>query len=1683
MSNITDWYRRRFISQNLNKLSDTEFLDSEGDYHGQQHEKWCYDFDGVDGHIEVTPFVLSGAFEIEFDALMSNPVSKHLVANSGSNRIYTGESLLSIRYSSINTRELSHNFDRNNFHKYLIERDALGNTFLYVDGVLVDSDLSEDLGDLTIRLIGGKDFTTSLGFLEGQLAEFKVTDKSAGEDLKLWFKCEEQQGTTAFDSSGNGNHGTIIGGVTHIPVREPSLLNYTNEVGYTKGMYITTNDDVVATNVSQSVDKIEFYVQTLSSTQQILISYNDTENPTFGNIIMKSNGTISARLVDGVSFHTASSVNDGEFHQVIVDYVNNTISIDGFISLGVEELSIATYNDTILIGGGEDVNGEIFSSDNAIVAHVAFTNGVTDLEYELSDIGIENRTIAIFNDYSNGELIDDKGDETRTQFEGRYYKFDGIDDNIQLSSAIDFSTNDFSFGAWVLKAGTNTIGWFGHNGGNRVVIYSNGTIRIRLLGVSYISSYTVSDLVWTHISVNVDRDGNADLYINGFFEEAIDISAADGESFSIDCIGHDNGVSFWESGLYGQFFHKSLLSDSEIQSIYKGDASIPDYFYKMDEGDGTISYDSSGNGNHGTLTNITSSFHATGLEVSYSWLNQVGYSDSVGDIKIPRDESDITKDVLGNDLQYTGRVKYNQKVVESPCGGFDGVGDYVDSSIVLGSINSYSLSCKFYIESTGSTQTIFDSRDDANDGVRVFVTNTGLLQLKHNSATLNTIKTLNYSELYTLSVEWDGTNHTVLIDNEEFTFSENGAVSVMETFKVGARSFGSPDSYFKGKLFDFNLEVNGTAIVYYPFTEKAGIKIYDTSGNGNHGTLVTSDEDAFWSQAQDVYHYALKNGFSIGNNLIAYSNDFTQWDKNAAIDVPIVTDLGDGSYRLSNITASHSGYAIRENSPFLNGVDVEGKTFFGAIELKGEGANIGKKIRVELQREGGTFWDSDEEFILTDEFQRLIISGTVNVSTTGIRMHIQWASDNQADSVVIRNAQINESIRILDFQDTNSDTGNIGVIIPSDLSNPSLDVLGNVLSNPPNNWNYPPSKLKAIQTPALMRKFVHGGTFDGSTHYLTANTAINAVNNYDITISLKNITVANCNIIDARDSGNDGLVLWYVNSLTVFRFLHNSTAIDIQVGGIEDGEYRFVWDGTTITVYRDNTIVATTTDSSVISTATNFAIGARNFLPPVNQVVGRISGIKIITDGNIVFNEPLNGTLNQATLTGDSSTFWIEEYNNLLFESDGTPKLWNPETIQSNYLGLNAITSEYTDNSVYDITLAPLTGDLEYDEVVEDLSGNDIIIPRDEGDVTKDITGNDLQFVGKVASDMKFVNSNCLEFDGIGSEITFDNIANDTRIVSYQGTANLVLDTANNKITCSAGTVLNLKLSDGSHYPCAEGLEFVVYDVSGSENHATHNGTWGLQDNYHYNITKGFSLGVNKFDWSENFDNWDTNYAPKSEFLTSGFTDHLGGNKAFRINNTTGNFTLQRQITGANLTNHTFSLWMKTNDGSTMNQSLLYGNNFVNGISLSVSPEWKRFSVTILYSSGYSTWGIYSTTGEIDILIAFAQMEEGSEMTPYQPTGAASIEGVNIPSLADGSGNNALGDGLLNPCVGFGHNNAETEFKMEVLRSELSEWYDGSLESLEVNHSDITEFDHKNASPVKYQIKTIKEPLKNKKYE
>lgn len=284
-------------------------------------------------------------------------------------------------------------------------------------------------------------------------------------------------------------------------------------------------------------------------------------------------------------------------------------------------------------------------------------------------------------------------------------------------------------------------------------------------------------------------------------------------------------------------------------------------FLKCDEQAGTTAYDSSGSGNHGTIMNATlETFHGTQDVVS--WQNDMGYSDGTGGVKIPRNEAVTTQDVLGNPLQYSGRVPYNASFARSHCVKLDGVDDYIDVPISLSASLSYDIS--FRARSDQSTYaSIIGARDGRFVGLNFFVQN-GVFNFEHNSTILvSTVPSLN-QKWRVFRVTWDGNTVSLFIDGvlENFV-TDTSPVSVTANMRIGARSSGfQSNPNFNGEICDLLVNLDGTEVLKMPMAEGAGTTIYDVSGNGNHGTAFNVTESAFWGVRQGFLHWNVTKGYT-----------------------------------------------------------------------------------------------------------------------------------------------------------------------------------------------------------------------------------------------------------------------------------------------------------------------------------------------------------------------------------------------------------------------------------------------------------------------------------------------------------------------------------------------------------------------------------------------------------------------------------------------------------------------------------------------------------------------------------------------------------------------------------------------------------------------------------------------------
>jgi len=275
-------------------------------------------FDGVNDYVDISNFSMSGqngsfcfyyeqdsnsVFRYAFDMIPTTGVRVAIVIDSGQLKFLINNEALANQGEILNGEP--------NF--CVITSEGTTQNF-YINGQFIASQTSAtfiSLGTTGDAAIGSRR-DGAAAFLDGQIAGFKIFNTAltaaqvadlynnpekvvpTGVDntaLKLWLPMQEGAGTTAYDGSGNGNHGTISGATyTHgigAPVSQTAVIDWNKSHNYidkseefetaswTENRLVTITDDsfiapdgsATATEIVETTDNdTHFLAQTLSVT-------------------------------------------------------------------------------------------------------------------------------------------------------------------------------------------------------------------------------------------------------------------------------------------------------------------------------------------------------------------------------------------------------------------------------------------------------------------------------------------------------------------------------------------------------------------------------------------------------------------------------------------------------------------------------------------------------------------------------------------------------------------------------------------------------------------------------------------------------------------------------------------------------------------------------------------------------------------------------------------------------------------------------------------------------------------------------------------------------------------------------------------------------------------------------------------------------------------------------------------------------------------------------------------------------------------------------------------------------------------------------------------------------------------------------------------------------------------------
>ena len=565
---------------------------------------------------------------------------------------------------------------------------------IFINGELDASQAaSGDVADSTgVVRVGGDDIGTD-GYFPGSLDELRFYNRTLSQaeintlyrgDSKLntsisqpqgtgrldsglagYWKLDDGSGTSAVDSSTNGNTGTLTGGPTwttgqvgsavdfdgtddYVTAADADTLDIADSVNFTfSGWFnrdiFTTDDTILAKSNGQTAADTGYNVYIDDTTDKLTFVAND--------------GTDQYKL-ESVSTFTAT----GWHHYSVVWDESGATQTKLYIN-GVSEAATATGT---------------FANVNTLVNAVAFRLGAESdagnpFDGKLDEIRLYNRALSVdevaqlyhlsmptatdtglkgywsFNgqDMLSSTTTADRsgagntgtltGGPTRSIGKlGQALSFDGSDDYVSLGSAtsIKFGSGDFTYAIWMKTSGTgdNSI-VFGEdqaeNAYRRILINSSGfpvcSFRDATANaVTATGSTSVEDGNWHHV-ICVRSGTTGYLYVDGILIS----SNSNGSVGSTNTSSGNLVVGYRQNGGGDLFYTGSLdearaysraLTAAEIKGLYdvgaddKTNSSVSQPqgtgrldsglagYWKLDDGSGTSATDASTNANTGTLT-------------------------------------------------------------------------------------------------------------------------------------------------------------------------------------------------------------------------------------------------------------------------------------------------------------------------------------------------------------------------------------------------------------------------------------------------------------------------------------------------------------------------------------------------------------------------------------------------------------------------------------------------------------------------------------------------------------------------------------------------------------------------------------------------------------------------------------------------------------------------------------------------------------------------------------------------------------------------------------------------------------------------------------------------------------------------------------------------------------------------
>jgi len=447
---------------------------------------------------------------------------------------------------------------------------------------------------------------------EGSITGRNITDGLVGH-----WKFDEGSGTIAYDASGNDNHGMLINSPEWVDGKMGGALEFDGSSNY-----VDCGNNASLSALSKLTVEAFFKPNTVSPLYQqivgkqgflneyrIILYENDIVSQIYDTTheysVRSSNGGVYAEA--GVWYHAVMTYDGANLKLYINGTLVDTLSLAITINPNYLPLNIGRNNSNVFY-----FNGQI--DDLRIYNRALSPEEIQDLyNYEYSS------KYAIWqNPVTKNVSLKSLENETKEVSTGApevALDFDGVDDYVDCGNdeSLDI-TDEITFGAWVkpyiygqsdyhivLESKTDYGWFFGTNGGKVAWLIGRSTSG----GWNIV--YTTGTLIdgWNHIVGTYESSsGVAKIYLNGSYVGSKSGVAEPTKSPGGFKIGLQGINNYTFNGLIDDVrIYDRALSAEEVKQLYKG-CDIRNGLvghWPLNEGQCTIAYDRSGNGNDGIL--------------------------------------------------------------------------------------------------------------------------------------------------------------------------------------------------------------------------------------------------------------------------------------------------------------------------------------------------------------------------------------------------------------------------------------------------------------------------------------------------------------------------------------------------------------------------------------------------------------------------------------------------------------------------------------------------------------------------------------------------------------------------------------------------------------------------------------------------------------------------------------------------------------------------------------------------------------------------------------------------------------------------------------------------------------------------------------------------------------------------